>query len=167
MAHRPTNGRSQKLGPPRGITVGYGYRPEFALYWSLGIILASWLTFSTARNFGYMTPREAAVITYMAKQPGASLPPRTTEFNAFIYALDVYLPVIELGQDSTWKPSDHPALYALPPRNDGTIIYGLSEMAVWSFRSGFHRFVYWTRQILGWLFVSLYIAGMSGIMKKE
>jgi hypothetical protein len=35
------------------------------------------------------------------------------------------------------------------------------------FRCGVHRFVYWIEIVGGWIFVSLFIAGMSGIMKKE
>lgn len=37
----------------------------------------------------------------------------------------------------------------------------------WLFSHGFHRVVYWADEILGWTFISLFIAGMSGLMKKE
>jgi hypothetical protein len=168
MARRPTNGRLQKFWDfLRGITVGYGYRPSYALYWSLGFFLVGWLTFATAGNFDYMVPRDGSVIAYMAANPRSPLPPRYTEFNSIVYAFDAYLPVIELGQDSAWEPSDVPMRGARPPINDGSFAFDLASAAVWSFSWGLHRFIYWLEEVLGWIFVSLYIAGMSGIMKKE
>ena len=103
----------------------------------------------------------------MAANPRSPLPPRYTEFNSIIYAFDAYLPVIELGQDFAWEPSDIPMRGALPPINDGSIAYWFAERAVSAFSWGLHRLVYWADEVLGWIFVSLYIAGMSGIMKKE
>ncbi|MGC9952713.1 MAG: hypothetical protein ABSD21_00330 [Rhizomicrobium sp.] len=168
MARRPTNSRGQKLWDwLRGITVGYGYRPSYAMYWSIGFFLVGWLTFATAGNFGYMAPRDGSVIAYMAANPRAPLPPRYTEFNSLIYAFDAYLPVIELGQDSAWEPSAVPMRGSLRPINDGSIAYWFAERAVSAFSWGVHRIVYWADEVLGWIFVSLYIAGMSGIMKKE
>jgi hypothetical protein len=35
------------------------------------------------------------------------------------------------------------------------------------FAQGWHRVLYWSEEFLGWVFVSLFIAGMSGIMKNE
>ena len=114
-----------------------------------------------------MVPRDGSVIVYMAANPRSLLPPRYTEFNSIVYAFDAYLPVIELGQDFAWEPSDVPMRGAQPPINDGSFAFDLASAAVWSFSWGLHRFIYWLEEVLGWIFVSLYIAGMSGIMKKE
>lgn len=184
-----------------GATIGYGYKPWYALYWSAAILLFSWLTFALAANLGYMAPRETGIVTYVANYPDAPLPKHYTEFNAFIYALDVYLPVIELRQDMTWEPGavQQGSVRELAPdeswfdctkrlllgRNmiwqsvpagnrrscgfaaDTGWLGSLAALPVFAFRHGFHRFVYWSEEIFGWIFVSLFIAGMSGIMKKE
>jgi len=54
-------------------------------------------------------------------------------FNAPVYALDVLLPIISLGQEDSWRPQAG-ALY-----------------------------VYWTLIILGWVLTSAFIAGLTGI----
>jgi hypothetical protein len=60
-----------------------------------------------------------------------------------------------------------PILFPQPPINDGSIAYWFAKRAVSAFSWGVHRVVYWADEVLGWIFVSLFIAGMSGIMKKE
>jgi hypothetical protein len=208
------------------VTIGNGYRPQLALYWSLGFFLFSWAIFAAAANMGFMAPREGSVQVYLAQNHGAKLPEHFTRFNAIIFALDNYLPIIELGQDQAWEPTDiqtghrrdaylkscwyveagrlafghdwsitgsvtansdkkkvdakssktknapQPKPNATcvsaprPKPNDG-IIDSIAAVFYSAFSLGFHRFVYWTMELLGWLFVSLYIAGMSGIMKRE
>ncbi len=176
-------------------TTGFGYRPQYALAWSLGIFLASWLVFAAAANLGFMAPRDGSVVAYLAAHPGAKLPEHYTRFNAPIYAFDNYLPIIELGQDQAWEPSDvqfghrrltsegwwtqsvrrllghdwslSGARSAAPMPAPDRFAVASAEVAADLFRLGVHRFVYWFAEILGWLFVSLYIAGMSGIMKDE
>lgn len=176
-------------------TTGFGYRPQYALRWSFGVFLISWLVFAAAANLGFMSPRDGSVVAYLATHPGARLPEHYTRFNAPIYAFDNFLPIIELGQDQAWEPSDEQAGHRRITSNDWWVEttrqalghdWSLSRRgsavvvpapdrfaATWArtaadlFHLGFHRFVYWLAEILGWAFVSLYIAGMSGIMKEE
>jgi len=183
-------------------TIGNGYKPQRALYWSLGFLLFSWATFAMAANMGFMAPRDGGVQVHLAEKPSAKLPKHYTRFNALVFALDTYLPIIELGQDQAWEPSDiqtghrRDAYLRDPPLAEaGRLALGhdwsvtgeaasaelqdtsrpqsvgiaaaVAANAYWAFFFGFHRFVYWAMDILGWLFVSLYIAGMSGIVKNE
>jgi hypothetical protein len=177
------------------VTIGNGYKPQRALYWSLGFFLLGWLVFAAAADLGFMAPRDGGVIAYLASTPGAKLPATFTRFNAPIYALDNFLPIVELGQDQAWQPSDvrigHRRITddskwvegaRLALGHDWSITDGgedvrrtgsespqmaVAQLAVWAFGLGVHRFLYWFLQIAGWLFVSLYIAGMSGIVKNE
>jgi hypothetical protein len=148
-------------------TVGSGYKPWWALYWSLAFFLVGWLTFYSANELGYMAPRDGSVIAYLAANPGKPVPPRYTEFNSFLYAADAFLPVIELGQDQAWEPATVRDTKARPLPSDlsphSKDIRGLAQ----AYAHGAHRVVYWAEEVLGWIFVSLFIAGMSGIMKKE
>lgn len=149
------------------ITVGSGYKPWKALYWSLAFFFVGWFTFWSANALGYMAPRDGSVIAYLSANPGKPVPPRYTEFNSFLYAADAFLPVIELGQDLAWEPTTvrDPTARPLP-----TDLSAASRVIRWSaatFATGWHRVVYWAEEVLGWIFVSLFIAGMSGIMKKE
>ena len=63
--------------------------------------------------------------------------PRPMPFNAPVYALDVLLPIISLGQQDSWQP-------------DGGALY-----------------IYWTLIILGWALTSALIAGLTGIIKRD
>lgn len=71
---------------------GYGYAPQRALLWSLGFIFL------------------AMVIDFFAYRQGVivALNPETTaspSFFALPYAADIYLPGVDLGQDSSWGPA--------------------------------------------------------------
>jgi hypothetical protein len=175
------------------LTIGNGYKPHWALVWSAGFFAIGWLTFAAAANLGFMAPRDGTVLTYLAEDPARHLPPQYARFNAPLYALDVYLPVIELGQDAAWAPSNiqtglHRATgdgwgveavrlalghdwtvqgSAKPAQVGNSFWDGAAAFAAWAFGHGLHRFVYWFTDVMGWIFVSLYIAGMSGVVKRD
>jgi hypothetical protein len=65
--------------------VGYGYRPWLAGLWLLGLLTCGTAYFS-------------------ANHPQPATPHQDTGFNAFGYTLDLILPVINLGQQSSWNP---------------------------------------------------------------
>ncbi|MDW4911321.1 oxidoreductase [Streptomyces sp. ADMS] len=65
-------------------TVGYGYRPWLAGLWILALTILGTTTFSTASS-----PKPI--------QPGQGPP-----FNAFVYTLDLLIPIGGLGQRSAW-----------------------------------------------------------------
>jgi hypothetical protein len=153
-----------------GATVGYGYRPWRPLIWSAGFLLVGWLVFWTAADMGYMAPRDGTVITYLTEHPDAEVPVFYPEYSAFMYALDAYLPVIEFGQISAWEPTankSRPVATHDPGLDWMTALHTVPVLPESFFRFGGHRIVFWLENFFGWLFVSLFIAGMSGIMKQE
>ena len=68
-------------------TVGYGRRPERALYWSLGFVLLGALIF-----------READMVS---EDPRS----RHLTYNSFWYSLDLLTPLIDLDAAKVWVPS--------------------------------------------------------------
>jgi hypothetical protein len=68
-------------------TVGYGYKPYYALIW-LGVLLAI-----GAVVFHFAYPEHMVATT--------GTPP---SFHDWVYALDTLLPIIDLGQQSNWNP---------------------------------------------------------------
>ncbi|NEA59065.1 oxidoreductase [Streptomyces sp. SID13666] len=68
------------------MTVGYGYRPGRAAVW-MAVLWAIGATF------------------FSLHAPPALKPDEAPHWSAPLYALDLLLPVIDLGQDSAWKPS--------------------------------------------------------------
>jgi hypothetical protein len=85
--------RRRETLPPAGrlwgylqdITVGYGYRPGRAAVW----MAVLWLIGSTF---------------FSAHPPQPLKHGEAPHWNAALYALDLLLPVIDLGQDSAWNP---------------------------------------------------------------
>ena len=115
------------LNPPAKIwnwllylTVGYGYRTWQAGLWLLALTLAGTAVFANAYP------------SHMIPTSHHPMP-----FNAPIYALDVLLPIINLGQQDSWQPT---------------------ETALG---------IYWALIILGWALTSALVAGLTGIVKQD
>lgn len=68
------------------ITVGYGYRPRRALTWLALLLVTGSIVFSTA-------------------PPPAMTNGQAPHFNGIVYAIDLMLPVVDLGQKYEFKPS--------------------------------------------------------------
>lgn len=94
---------------------GYGYAPQRALYWSLALTLISTVLYFIAFRQGWMVPTSAILLTspdwIAAYQADPSHPAlhwtgaAATHYETFFalpYALDVYLPIVDLGYASTW-----------------------------------------------------------------
>lgn len=91
------------------ITVGYGYRLQLALYWLLGLWLAGFVVFA------FLAPSEApepvavvqdgrtqACVVLPAADPVADQPGYCGTFSPALYSLDLLVPVVDLGQKSSW-----------------------------------------------------------------
>src|SRR5262249_13508363 len=64
------------------------------------------------------------------------------------------------GGNSIWQPPKDLARSCGHPEDPGW--QWLTGSLYWLFSHGFHRVVYWLDEIFGWVFISLFIAGMSG-----
>jgi hypothetical protein len=80
---RPLYGRL--WGHLQDVTVGYGFRPMRAAGWLAGLLLVGALT------YGLHPPRPLK-------------PDEAPDFNAFAYALDLLLPIIDFGQEKAFAP---------------------------------------------------------------
>ena len=106
---------------------GYGHQPARALLWVAGLLaVTTWYSHETYIR-GQFTPTSPVVLTskeWLDSFPSAALPAdspvwkvqledwaRTTPgrdyetFRAWLYALDVFIPLDALGQEKTWAPS--------------------------------------------------------------
>ncbi|MCB1391453.1 MAG: hypothetical protein KDK12_20285 [Rhodobacteraceae bacterium] len=137
--------------------IGYGYRPEFAAGWALGTLALATLVYGFAYANGGMAPNSAVVMISaswaeaMAQSPGApaltwvAMPEgqHYETFAALPYALDVVLPIVDLGQQSAWAPTTQTIL--------GTIAWA----AIWFFT------------LFGWMLSALLVAALTGLIQKN
>lgn len=101
--------------------VGYGYRPWWALVWGVAMIAIVWAASAAVWTAGGLAPDAGPVLVSAAWQalaqdpsianpaaawtaPGAPGQDYET-FRPWIYAVDVVVPLVNLGQDAAWSPS--------------------------------------------------------------
>lgn len=166
--------KNQELGHhPRGIEdylwyrlfgpfIGFGYTPWNAFYVSIVVILIGYCLFKIGKRFQIVTPTKPD--DYDRHQ---ELYPK---FNAFIYSLETFVPLVRLGLDEYWTPNANcgPELHIL--RRKKTHKGGLPSpqeagrsqpLKVGSLL----RCYYWFHIIAGWVLTTLWVGGLTGLLK--
>lgn len=135
-----------------GRIIGHGYRPWTAFWVGLVIIVFGTFVFERGFRAGLITPTK----------DNAFINPTTTtlkdnypRFSAFIYSLEVFTPVLNLYQKEYWQPNAH----------SGDNLFHSKKI---SLRSGeLLRSYFWAHIILGWVLTSLWVVGLTGLVKKR
>jgi len=122
--------------------IGYGYKPQWAIAWSVAVILAGTLTFAYTHDLGLFAP--AKEMTTAALYP---------HFNSAAYSLDAFLPLLDLQQEQYWRPVADSRCRVVNR---------------WSVPCGAWLQMYqWTQTVLGWLLTSLSVAGLTGLIRRS
>jgi cytoskeletal protein CcmA (bactofilin family) len=105
-----------------GPLVGYGYKPGNALVYLFGIVLIGTAIYHQAAKRGIMTPTHPLVfkearsggsmpswcaenwVYFPDESCVSAMPSEYSEFQAFIYAADIALPVVNLRMQDDWAP---------------------------------------------------------------
>ncbi len=105
-----------------GPLVGYGYKPGNALVVLFGIILLGTIIYDQAAKRGIMTPTHPLIfkearaggsisawcaenwVYFPDENCASSMPSEYSEFQSFIYAADIALPVVNLRMEADWAP---------------------------------------------------------------
>jgi hypothetical protein len=142
---------------------GYGHKPARALIWVFGIWLFGLWLYSNAYAAGQMAPNSDVIVSSphwiaavaRAEACGGCVQPLTLwldspdaqdyeTFSAGLYALDLFVPLDALGQESTWAPS--------------------------MVRGGWGTFGYWARmpiQLMGWIITAVGAAVLTGLVGRK
>lgn len=147
------------------ITIGYGYRPQWALLLSAIIVIIGCFTFYFSKE--YMVPKDGAVVSYIeySKNSGKGeffIPELYTEFNPIMYSLDAFIPAVNLGQIQSWDPSSK--CHHITQHNSYEKI---SECLNSDHGMLFVQIVYFIERVSGWIFVSLFVAYARRILGME
>lgn len=145
-----------------GAVVGYGRKPQNAALWALMFIGLGWVFFLRAEGFGQIKPNlpqvqrapewvecrdggprragfETQLACFHAQPEGRAYP----TFNALVYSIDTFAPVVSLEMQSYWIPDDTKPI------------------------GRFARFYLWLHIAMGWGLTLLAVAGFSGLIKQD
>jgi hypothetical protein len=141
--HREARRRMRTLSPNwlgsiiLEVTCGHGYRPSLAAAWALLFICVGWGIFARA---DFVPLKDAALALYRDHKP---LPKDYAPFRPLTYSADTFLPIVNLQQKDYWGPDA-------------------------STRSGSRAWFYRTFHILaGWFFTTLFVAGVTGLIRRD
>jgi hypothetical protein len=105
-------------------TVGYGYRTWLAALWLLLALWAGTRALDQAQQAGLLAPAK-------------DNPSQQSTFHPLTYALDLLLPIVNLGQEGAWIPR------------------GWAERWTWGL------------VLAGWVLTTAVVAGLTGVLKRD
>jgi hypothetical protein len=123
-------------------TIGYGIYPRRALWWLLLLIVLGWGAYWRGYSRGAITPTNKEA--YEAFHSNGGPPPNYQHFSALVYSAEHCFPLVNLGQKEAWTPD--------PNR------LGLAR-SLRAFR--------WCQILLGWGLATFFVAGVTGIARKD
>ncbi len=141
------------------VTIGYGYYPERAL-WGLLLLVALGFAASWMGYFrGALAPTDKGAYEFFRAR--GYPPPYYDAFHASIYSLENTFPLVRLGQADRWAPDPSPAEISQSPVNRVSRWLGLILSAP------VLRWFRWAQICLGWILATLFVAGVTGIVRRE
>ncbi len=153
-----------------GLIVGYGYRPLYALGWLAVFVFLGWWIFAGAYDSGVMVPNDPRTLRsegwlecaaraansaecWLTEESGEAVdsvgklvrgrdyPP----FDPLWYALDTFVPFVDLHQESRWIPDPESG----------------SSAGWWA------RLYLYLHISVGWIITALAAASLTGVVKKD
>ncbi|WP_043342620.1 hypothetical protein [Cupriavidus basilensis] len=130
-----------------GATIQFGYRPQRALRFAPAFLIALCMFFYTGAD-SLMVPVNP--LAEAALKQGKALPSGYPSFNAVAYAVETFVPILNLQQKESWRPDDRARCDPGPER------------------CGFWLRVYlWFHMAAGWIITTLAVAGFTGLVRKD
>ena len=131
------------------VTIGYGFRPMRAIWWIFFFVALGAALFAWGYRERTITPTESAAYDCFVRsgEPPLHYPP----FNALVYSLENFLPVVDLHQGTYWRPN--------PRHGSGGRVRALSGTVL--------RWYLWVHILAGWIITPLLAAGLTGLVRPE
>lgn len=127
------------------MTIGYGFYLQRAGWGLLLLTAIGWGLFRQGYFGGAMAPTDKDAYYFFRVQ--ARPPDHYPRFTVSVYSLENTVPLVNLGQKDHWMPD---------PNAQGS--RRMPEFLLW-FR--------WSQVLLGWLLATLFVAGVTGVVRKE
>jgi len=142
-----------------GRFIGYGYAPWRAFALSVAIILLGWFVFylgfahhlfSPTKDNAYVKAPNGHVVP--GKSGGPEISKDYPVFNPLVYSLESFIPLIKFDQSASWTPN----------ANSSTEI---STFHLQAPTGRFLRYYLYFHIAAGWLFTSLWVGAVTGLVK--
>jgi hypothetical protein len=141
------------------LAVGYGYYPWRALGWFIGLVLLGSALFSGGFCAGSMVPTDRDAYARFAEKNSA--PDYYERFHASIYSLENSFPLVKLGQVDRWQPD--PVTRRLDVEGDSMSFRVLLRLV----SPTFLRWCRWVQVLLSWFLATMWIAGVTGLVRRD
>jgi hypothetical protein len=145
-----------------GMVAGHGYKSYYALYWALGVWLIGGGVFTIADRLNQMRPASEHVLVDESYRRTGEIPKDYEPLKPLFYSADILLPIVDIGQERFWLPRD---AGERPPN----AAMAFPNLPHWSaalldllFGGWLPKGYYYFEIAMGWVLVSIAIAGFSG-----
>jgi hypothetical protein len=128
------------------LTIDYGYQPLRALWWIAAFVALGTYTFRQGYRMGLVIPSDHEA--YETFKDNHNPPAGYQPFNSFVYSLENFVPLIELHQAGYWLPY---------PEN--------SQQQNTKHSGRMLRWYLWLHILIGWIFTSILVAGLAGLIR--
>ena len=142
-----------------GKLIGYVYRPWRAFIISLILIGIGWLVFQLGYHSNLFIPTgdKAYVVekdgTRRLKNGMPQISEDYPKFNAFVYSMESFVPLVKMGISDRWTPNAH---------RGTSLRLGIATLP----RTGsLLRYYLWFHMITGWVLSALWVGGITGLVK--
>jgi hypothetical protein len=138
-----------------GATIGYGHKPWKAMRYVVFFILLGTLLFNAGFKTEVMSPTKSDAYKTI---PGTNIQYIRADYPepyAFMYSLDLFLPIVNFRVAEYWQPNDN--------KTAQLNVFDLFSIPI----SGLFLQIYlWFHIALGWLLTSLLVVGLSGLVRR-
>lgn len=125
------------------LTIGYGIYPRQAVWGLLLLVALGWVIYRPAYFNHLITPTNETA--YKAFRANGKAPDYYQLFYPLVYSAENSFPLVKLGQSDAWTTD--------PSRADP-----LASSV---------RYFRWSQVVLGWILATFFVAGVSGIARKD
>jgi hypothetical protein len=138
------------------VTIAYGYRPLRALWWILLFVTVGTALFEWGYRARLITPTEESA--YESFCATGEPPPHYPPFSSFVYSLENFLPVVDLHQETYWRPNPR---HRRADDKPVTAAESLRE----TLPARLLRWYLWLHILAGWTITPLLFAGLAGLLR--
>lgn len=146
---------TKALSRMQGVFVEHGHSTRRLWVLSLLWVLMTAVWFGQAKRAEVMTTANEEVFLDASYARDRVEPKEYPQFNAVVYSLDAFLPIIDLRQEAYWMPNAKLAC----------VVAG-TELRV-SPCGGLFRLYHWIHILLGWLATTLMVFSVTGLIRHQ